>query len=375
VSHSSVFSQAELKRRRAQLARGLGELEADAALLWSPGNLCYFTGNDIAGGHALLVFADGRTVVVADEYDQYNFVRLASNDLEVQAVPYTESVFSAVAALLGEQDRVKCLAVELVDVRHEVVNTASANERTIVPLDGLLRRIRLVKSQIEIDQVRAAAATTHAALTSATSLLMETTSEAAVAAAIYQALIMNGSEHVASQPYVKAGERALLTHARWGSRRIDPEDHVLIEVAGSVNRYHAPLMRTRLTAARSSDYERAIQGVVAGRDAYLRHATAGTTGDDLHERYLEALDEHGVADWNRHACGYSVGVGIAPYWGEVGLLTISRGSEIELRPGMILHLISGVIEPARDIPHVGLSECVLITDGEPERLLLFPDFL
>lgn len=95
----------------------------------------------------------------------------------------------------------------------------------------------------------------------------------------------------------------------------------------------------------------------------------------MHRAYLEALREYGVAEWSRHVSGYSMGIGFPPLWGELRLLSVNAGVDTELQPGMVLHLLSGVCEPELGIPHVGLSDCLLITEQGAERLIDMPEYL
>lgn len=370
-------AQTEYARRRAALAVGLQRMGADLGVLWSPASVCYFSGNDVAGANALLLWPDGRAVVVAEEYDAVNFERLADPQLQLVPYRYTEDLWSAVVIHLRRGPPMRTVATEFADLRAVAWRqlTEELHDVRLVALDAEVRRCRLVKSEAELSLIRRSAAIVGRTLATVAELLAGPTTEAEVAATIYRELILAGSTHVGSQPYVKSGPRALLTHARWSERAIQPGDHVLVELAASSGRYHAALMRTRLARIRSMDYDRAVAAVVAGRDAYLQYTRPGRTAGDVHDHYLAVLRSHGVDGWNRHASGYSLGLGFAPVWGEVPLLMVSRGTDVVLAPGMVFHLISGLTEPSKGVPHVGLSECVLVTAKGCQTLVDAPDFL
>lgn len=378
---------AERPDRRARLARAIRELGLDAVLCLQQPTLCWLTGNDIPGGNALVLLPDGSATVVCDRYDEPNFRAALAFEhatagtepgFTLETYPYTGSLAAAVCQHLrrsGVGDGV--VGLELADLR-SFVQEAFVSELPDVnwqPIDTLIGDLRLSKSAAEQAQTVSAAHAVKQAFLTAARTLEHPTSEREVAKAVYSSLIDNGSEHVASQPYVKSGPRAYLTHARWGNRDVAPTDHVLLEIGASVNRYHAALMRSRLQARRNSNYERAVRAVIAGRDAYLETAGPGVTAAELHAAHIEALERHGAASWNHHPCGYSLGIGFPPYWGELPLLTITAGVRRQLEVGMVLHLIAGLVRPDDGVPHVGLSECVLITSDGCQRLIDLPDFL
>ena len=365
----------EVPARLARLAGELSRAGVAGGLFWDPATVCYLTGNEISGPNLLWLEASGKAIVFCDEYDAYN-VSLGAPGLEIRPARYwldpldpaLDHLASAGAARIG---------LELKDIRQAVREKIAERlpHAEVVAVDELVTRQRLVKSSGEQSAIRRAASIVGQAYEAARALLASPTSEREVAASIYHALVLGGSDYVASQPYVKSGPRALQTHARWGDRAIATTDHVLLEIGAAVHRYHAALMRTRLPDERSPALQRAIDAVRAGRDAHLAVLKPGITAGMLHEAYLQALDRYSVRAWNRHSSGYSLGLAFPPYWGEIKLMTLTRASERRLEPGMALHVISGVTEPDAGVPHVGLSECVLVSDHGFERLIGAPDFL
>ncbi len=365
----------ELPARLSLFAAALERRGLAGALIWDPANLCYYTGNEISGPNYAWIGAAGGVHVFCDEYDAYN-VSLGAPGLAIHPAAYWTDPLDLALDHLARQ-KPGLIGLETRDIRHSVQAKIAGRlgQTRLEPIDDLIAGQRLVKSAAEQERIRRAATIVGEAYEAARALLLKSTSEREVAAAVYRALVMGGSDYVASQPYIKSGNRALLTHARWGDRPIDPDDHVLLELGACVNRYHAALMRTRLPARPNPATQRAIDAVRAGRDAHLSVLRPGTTADELHGAYLSALERYGAKAWNRHSSGYSFGIAYPPYWGEIKLMTLTRGAERRLEPGMALHVIAGVTAPEENLPHVGLSECVLITDSGFDRLIGAPDFL
>lgn len=367
---------AEHPARLGRLARILRERRLDAAVLWDPGTVCYFTGNEISGPNVAIVDADGACTVVCDEYDAFNFSGLGAG-VQLRPCPYGENPVEHLAAHVRRHHCGARIGLEFADLRlalHQAL-VAAIGAGELVPIDRDVGDIRLVKSAPEVECIRAAAAAVEAAYAAATEVLVSDTTEHRVAAAIYAALLAHGSHYTAGQPYVKSGPRALNTHARWGDRAVAPGEHVLLELAACRHRYHAALMRTRLPTRIGPALQRALDAVRAGRDAHLEALRPGITAGALHQAYLRALDRYGVRGWNRHSSGYSLGIAFPPYWGEIRHLTLGPGADRPLQPGMVLHVIAGLTEPEEGVGHVGLSECVLVTETGFERLINMRDFL
>jgi Xaa-Pro dipeptidase len=365
----------ELPARLGRMAGTIAKRGLAGAIFWDPANLCYYTGNEISGPNYAWIEAGGGAHVFCDEYDAYNVSLGAAGLLIHSAAYWTDPLDLALDHIAGLKPA--SIGLETRDIRHSVqVKIAGRLASTrLDAIDDLIAAQRLVKSAAEQDVTRQAAKIVGQAYDAARALLAGPTSERDVTTAVYRALVMGGSDYVASQPYIKSGNRALQTHARWGDRAIAPGDHVLLELGACVNRYHAALMRTRLPAKPSPAVQRAIDAVRAGRDAHLSLLRPGTTADALHGAYLAALERYDAKGWNRHSSGYSFGIAYPPYWGEIKLMTLTRGVERRLEPGMALHVIAGVTAPEENLPHVGLSECVLITENGFDRLIGAPDFL
>jgi Xaa-Pro dipeptidase len=361
--------------RRQALAGTIAARGLAVGVITTAESVAYYSGNNIAGGNALLVFADGTTTAVCDAYDEYNFA-VVKPALPRTCYPYTRQLPAVLAELLSATDGEIGVETSRLSATAWRILAEGLPTARLVSIDDAIATQRLVKDEGEIRLMRAAAAITTRAVQRARDELDGTPiTEAALAAVLYTQMLEDGSDHLASQPYVKSGPRALHTHARWSPRQIDGRDHVLLELAASMERYHAPIMRTRLATRDDADYKATAEAVVAGRDAYLSALRPGVTVAALHARHETVLTDHGMLHRNRHAGGYSLGIAFAPTWGETDLLLIGPWDPRPLQAGMALHLISGLTDPADGIPHIGLSECVLVTATGYERLIDVPDFL
>ena len=196
----------------------MGRLRADGwstasvVLVHSPENICYLTGHETPGYYVyqcLVVPAVGEAVLMMRETETVN-----------------ARIYSYLEDIHGYSD-----TVDPVDVTLEVLRDRGFDLRTVgleerswflppafhrrlvgalgtpapVPIDNLVSRLRLVKSMAEIEAIRAAARIASIAMREALAMVESGVRERDVAATIFAALMREGSEYLATEPYVASG--------------------------------------------------------------------------------------------------------------------------------------------------------------------------
>ena len=110
--------------------------------------------------------------------------------------------------------------------------------------NGLLKKIRIVKSEAEIAYLRESARVTAAGLKAARAAVIPGTTDNDVAAAGARALIEAGSEFMSMQPIVTTGVRSSFIHCNHRRTVIEAGDPVFLEFGSAWYRYTAPMMQT-----------------------------------------------------------------------------------------------------------------------------------
>ena len=103
-----------------------------------------------------------------------------------------------------------------------------------------------------------------------------------------------------------------------------------------------------------------------GLAAALGQLRPGRTCAQVHEAVQAVIDRHGYTAGYRKRTGYSIGISFAPDWGEGNILSLYRGVDVALEPGMVFHVPITLREYAQWT--VAVSETVVVTPGEPETL-------
>jgi Xaa-Pro dipeptidase len=192
-----------------------------------------------------------------------------------------------------------------------------------------------------------------------------------VSAAAYEAMVVGGSDFLASDPIVTSGPRGTVAHTTFGNRTLTPGDPVLIELGACRRRYFGALMRTLAVGGEVRDRFRAVeQAVNAGLDACIATIRPGVTSHEVDAACRDAIRDAGFGDFFRKRTGYSVGVAFAPDWGEGHVVSLRERDETPLEPGMVFHIPPAIRIPGETV--YGASETVVVTVDGVEVLTHFP---
>jgi len=235
-------------------------------------------------------------------------------------------------------------------------------------VDGL----RAVKSPTEIEYIRRAAAISDHAMRSGISVVGEGVNEQEVAAEVYRSMLASGSEYPGFAPLIRTTDLLLHEHRTWEDRVLQAGDGLFLELSGCVNRYHAPLTRM-VHIGEVPDGVAAVAEIVLGSLEAIRGALhPGALAGEVYAAWQKVIDEAlGHHDYRRHHCGYMVDIGFPPSWSGSGVVKgLRAGSEMEIREGMVFHLLPWLIG-AGPADYVA-SDTVLVTDAGPEFLTTTP---
>jgi Xaa-Pro dipeptidase len=367
----AAFPRDELDRRVATLQERLGARGVDLYLTSGPENVFYLTGQQTPGYYTfqcLAVPARGRPFHVLRALESMN---ARANTYLDDISGYADDADPAAA--VAEAVRRHGFAGRRIAVDQNAwfftVNLHQRLTAALGPLldgSGLVEPLRRVKSPRELAEISMAAVANDAGMRAGLAAVRAGASENDVAAAIMQASIAAGGEYVGMEPFVTSGPRSGIPHTTWRRRRIEPGDVVILETAACHNRYHAALYRT-VAVGRIPERARAMLDVCQeGLDAALGQLRPGRTCAQVHGAVQAVIDRHGYTAGYRKRTGYSLGISFAPDWGEGNILSLYRGVDVPLEPGMVFHVPITLREYAQFT--VAVSETVVVTAGAPETL-------
>jgi Xaa-Pro dipeptidase len=213
---------------------------------------------------------------------------------------------------------------------------------------GLVDGRRMVMSPAEQALMRRAAAVSDAGAEAAIGAVGAGVSERHIAAECERTMIEAGGTFAGFGPFVRSSTRLGEEHTTWTDHRLAGGETVLLELAGCVARYHAPLGRL-IHVGRAPAEARSMAGVCGDAfDSVLAALKPGAAFGDVYAAWQAIVDRAGLMHYRRHHCGYTVGIGFPPSWtGGNSVTGLRPGSDMELKVGMTFHVLSWLMGTGR----------------------------
>ena len=375
-----AFSVDEYKGRVARVREEMARRKFDVLLAHTPENICYLSGYHTPGYYmyqVLILPLEKPPLILTRLIEQTN-VRGFSWFEDGLGYADTQDPIALTAECLTHMGLAKCrIGLE----RSCWFLTISQAERLMALLpdatwadgSGIVEVSRAVKSPAEIGYIRQAADIAAKGMQAAADSCRAGATECAVAGQIYRGMVENGGEYAGLPLFISSGHRTLLVHATWTDKVIQPGDSVLVELAGTVMRYAAPLFRTFSIGEPSGQLARASTIVAHMLEMVMEAIRPGATSHGVDAAARRAAAEHGVEGGVRKRAGYSVGLNFPPDWGEGCFLDLKEDDRTVLVPGMVFHVPQSL--RLEGSPPAAVSETVLVTPGGREVLTTFPRHL
>lgn len=232
---------------------------------------------------------------------------------------------------------------------------------------GLVDECRLVQSPRELQCTREAAALSDSMMLAAIAAAGIGVHTREIMAAVYDAMFRRGGTYPGFIPLVRSTQTLSHEHGTWRAGTLSTKDILFLEMAGCMRRYHAPIGRLVFVGkapARTNDMHKVCL------EAMERAATAirpGVEAKDVYRAWQSRLDKAGLASYRRHHCGYAVGIGFPPSWSGSGTpVGLRADSRMELKPGMVFHLMSWLLRTGRGDSF--FSDTIVVTEHGCEFL-------
>lgn len=362
MENASGITQGEYDARLTAVRLRMAEHGLSALLVSDPSNLYYLTGYNAWSFYTpqfLFVPAAGELVFFSRAMDAGGAHRTAWLGSE-NIIGYPETLvhrphahpFDWVAGKLRELGVVAAASGGQVGLELDshffspkaylaLVNALP--EWDFVDSFELVNWVRLVKSPVEIELMRAAAAVCTGAMNAAIDSIRVGTRQCDVAAEISKAQVAGtpefGGDYPAIVPMMPMGAAADTPHLTWSEDRFTDNQGVSVEIAGAYKRYHVPLARTIMLGRPSSEMLKVVGAVGEGIESVLAIIRPGVEARELAATWDGVLAQHGLSKPSR--IGYSIGIGYPPDWGE-RTVSLRADDETVLEENMTFHLMCGM---------------------------------
>lgn len=339
--------------RMERLRRRLAESGERALLVTHPANRVYLSGFTGSAG-VILVTRDAAWLVTDFRYAEAAQEEAPSCRV-VQHGPNDQ--LAVIGRLLGEAGvrRVACEAAAVSVSRFQAWRAAWP-EVEIVPREGLVEALRMVKEPGEIALIRRAMALAEEAFRLILPEVRPGRRERDLALDLEVAMRRSGADAAAFDFIVASGPRSSLPHGGPTERVIEAGDLVTFDFGARYLGYHSDITRTVLAGAAVDPRQREVYETVrAAQAAGLAAVRPGATGAAVDRAAREVIAAAGYAGFFGHGTGHGVGLEIH----ESPRLAPGREEDV-LAAGMVV-----TVEPGIYIPGWGgvrIEDTVLVTE-------------
>ncbi|MFD0048429.1 M24 family metallopeptidase [Actinomycetes bacterium NPDC127524] len=236
----------------------------------------------------------------------------------------------------------------------------NAFDGELIPVSGLVEKLRLIKTPSEIKILKEAADIADAAFTHIVDFIRPGITELDVSNELEFFMRKQGATSSSFDIIVASGKRSALPHGVATDKVIETGDFVTLDYGAYFNGYVSDITRT-LAVGQPSDELKKIYNIVL--EAQLRAMAGikpGMTGKEADALTRNLIDEKGYGEYFGHSTGH--GIGLEVHEGPA----LSLKSDIILEPGMAVTVEPGIYLPG--IGGVRIEDDTIVTKEGNEAL-------
>ncbi|CPR04597.1 peptidase M24 [Mycobacterium bohemicum DSM 44277] len=236
---------------------------------------------------------------------------------------------------------------------------------------GIMRELRMVKEQCEIDALRKAGAAIDRVHARVPEFLRPGRTEADVAADIAEAIVAEGHSEVAFI-IVGSGPHSADPHHGYSDRELRAGDVVVVDIGGAYEPgYHSDSTRTYSIGEPEPAVAQQYSVLQRAQRAGLEAVRPGITAEQVDAAARDVLAAEGLAEYFVHRTGHGIGLSVheEPY--------IVAGNDLPLAAGMAFSVEPGIYFPGRWGARI--EDIVVVTDdgaaavnSRPHELIVVP---
>ncbi|MGE7840951.1 M24 family metallopeptidase [Lysinibacillus sp. NPDC093712] len=338
-----------------KLRKTLQEQNIDGILITNGYNRRYMTGFTGTAGAAIVSQNDA--VFITDfRYTEQAAAQIKDFQIVQHEVTLLEEIATQVKAMgiksLGfEKDTVSFGTYELYK---------SVIQADLVPVSGLIEKIRLIKTEQEINIIKVACEIADHAFTHILDFIKPGKTELEVSNELEFFMRQQGATQSSFDTIVASGLRSALPHGVATNKVIEKGDFVTLDFGALYNGYISDITRTVAVGEPSEKLVEMYNTVLASQLLSLEKVGPGLTGIQADAIARDYLTEKGYGEAFGHSLGHGIGLEVHEGPG------LSKRSETVLEPGMAV-----TIEPGVYVPGVGgvrIEDDILITESGNELL-------
>jgi Xaa-Pro aminopeptidase len=338
------------QQRIKKIQAGLRRKRIDALLVTQPHNrryLCGYTPADHDIGEssgALLIPAGNDPLLLTD----FRFQIQAEQEVApVKVVLYPKGLLPLLQALLPYLG-ITSLAFESHYTLHSVAEKMQAMsdklDITLLPVDGLVEKMRLIKDEEEIEKLRSSVQLNEQVFQEIYATITPGQTEIDIALALESTMRRKGAESPSFETIVATGKRSALPHAVPGPVAIQKNQPLMIDMGLILDGYCSDMTRSFVPGTADKQYLKIHRLVRKAQLAATDAIRAGISAAAVDKVARTVIADAGYGDFFGHALGHGVGIAVheEPRLSSRNRKHLKAGMIVTVEPGIYLPEWGGV---------------------------------
>jgi Xaa-Pro dipeptidase len=369
------FSVEEFKSRKDKIIKLLKEEKLDALLMFRQESMYWLTGYDTFGYvffQTLVLDQKGDIILLTRAPD----LRQAQNTSNISDIRIwvdkngsnpTEDlkVILDELNLKGKKIGIEYEAYGLTGRNALRLNKSLENYCLIEDTSELVSKLRVIKSNEEIDYVKKAANLADKALTEVWKHTKAGVSESKILAEMNKVIFEGGGDYPANEFIIGSGKNALLCRYQAEKQILNSQDQLTIEWAGTYRHYHSAMFRTIPIGKADPKHFKMHEACIEALNNCENKLKPGNKVGEVYDIHAKTFDDLGYKNSRMNACGYSLGATFSPNWMDWPMLY--TGNPYVIKPGNVFFMHMILMDSENNLA-MNLGETYLVTESGNERL-------
>lgn len=311
---------------------------ADAALIYSQVNRKYFTGFVSSLGYLLVTKRD--TYLFVDFRYAEAARAVAKNCKVVQFKKFNESLKEVI-----ERENLHVIMLEgsaftlnMLGDLEETFKLCKVSPIKSDELDKIISRMRVIKSDEEIEMMQRATNLTEKALTETLKRIEVGVCERDLALFMEMYMRKNGAKGVAFDLIIISGKKTSMPHGVPDDKKIERGDLITLDIGADIDGYKSDMTRT-VALGEVSDYQAEVYNTVRNaQQAALNKIRDGVACGEVDKAARDIINSAGFEGCFGHATGHGVGLDIheTPSLTANNSYKLASGMVVTSEPGIYL---------------------------------------
>ncbi|WP_404458514.1 M24 family metallopeptidase [Sutcliffiella horikoshii] len=327
----------------------------DALLITSGKNRQYITG--FTGSAGVAVVTEDKAVFITD----FRYTEQAAKQCEgFEIVQHKGGLVDEIANVVKDLGVAK-LGFEQDHVTFSTyLNYKTTIKADLVPVSGVIEKLRLIKSEQEIKILKEATQIADAAFEHILTYIKPGLTELDVSNELESFMRKQGAVSSSFDIIVASGYRSALPHGVASDKVIEKGEFVTLDFGAYYKGYNSDITRTLAVGEPSDELKTIYDIVLEAQLRGMRGIKAGITGREADALTRDYITEKGYGEYFGHSTGH--GLGMEVHEGP----SLSVKSETVLEPGMIVTVEPGIY--VAGLGGVRIEDDTIVTETGNETL-------